>query len=154
MAAEILLSEHVMSRHVRHVRQAKIQISLRIYRICSESSLGAFWIAKIDLSLRWAHVSGGTFFQRLFYSRVMFLFQFLIVCSFSFRLFVLFSFVCSLFLARCLFICSFSFRLFVLFRLLVLTFLVRFSFVHSRFVRSFSFCLLVLVLLVLFFFDC
>ena len=27
----------------------------------SESSLDAFWIAKADLSLRWAHLSEGTF---------------------------------------------------------------------------------------------
>ena len=38
-----------MSRNVKkigHVRPAKIQISLRISTVWSESSLGAFWIAK------------------------------------------------------------------------------------------------------------
>ena len=69
------------------VRQAKIQISLRIHAVWSESSLGVFWIAKdaeflhadnedcsdctnaqVALSVRWAHISAGTFphagFQR------------------------------------------------------------------------------------------
>ena len=53
-----------------HVRPAKIQISLRIRAVWSESSLCAFWIAKDTdqttrvhrlLSLRWAHMSEGTF---------------------------------------------------------------------------------------------
>ena len=57
------------------MRPAKIQISLRIRAVWSESSLGAFWIAKdakflpadnedsdqSDLSLRWARMSKGTF---------------------------------------------------------------------------------------------
>ena len=65
---------------VVHVRPAKIQISLRIRAAWSESSLGAFWIAKgamclhagnedwsdcadaqADLSHRWSHMSEGTF---------------------------------------------------------------------------------------------
>ena len=35
-----------MSEHFRHVRPAKIQISLRIRAVWSESSLGVFWISK------------------------------------------------------------------------------------------------------------
>ena len=34
-------------RNLRHVRPAKIQISLRIRAVWSESSLGTFWIAKV-----------------------------------------------------------------------------------------------------------
>ena len=39
-------SRTVKKRTFRYVRQAKIQISLRICAVWSESSLGAFWIAK------------------------------------------------------------------------------------------------------------
>ena len=39
-------SRNVMKRTVKHVLPAKIQISLRIRAVWSESSLGAFWIAK------------------------------------------------------------------------------------------------------------
>ena len=67
---------HVYKYTFGHVRPAKIQISLRIRAVWSESSLGAFWIGKdakflyvenedsdytadsqIDLRLRWAHMS-------------------------------------------------------------------------------------------------
>ena len=58
-----------------HVRPAKIQISLRIRAVWSESSLGTFWIDKdekflyadnkdfdqADLNLCWAHMSASTF---------------------------------------------------------------------------------------------
>ena len=60
------------------MRPQKIQISLRIRAICSESSLGEFWIAndakflhaanedsgqtaQADLRLRWEHIMKGTF---------------------------------------------------------------------------------------------
>ena len=59
------------------MRPAKIQISLRIRAVWSESSLGTFWKAKDakflhainevcnqtapDVSLRWAHMSADTF---------------------------------------------------------------------------------------------
>ena len=65
------------------MRSAKIQIRLRIRAVCSESSLGLFWVAKdanvhladiedrsdwvdaqVDLSLHWAHMSDGTKFSR------------------------------------------------------------------------------------------
>ena len=74
------MSRNVWKRPFGHVRPAKIQISLRIRAVWSESSLGAFWIAKdavssrgqrrlwsdcahaqADLNLRWAHMSEGTF---------------------------------------------------------------------------------------------
>ena len=75
------MSLNVRKRTFRHVLSAKIQISLRIRAVWSESSLGAFWIAKIakflhadnedwsdcadaqaDLSLRLAHMSEGVCF--------------------------------------------------------------------------------------------
>ena len=40
------MSLSVRKRTIRHVRLAKIQISLRIRAVWSESSLDAFWIAK------------------------------------------------------------------------------------------------------------
>ena len=71
------LGRHVRKCTIEHVRPAKIQISLRIRAVWSESSLGAFWIAKnatflrVDngdsdrtarmLRLRWAHMSWVTF---------------------------------------------------------------------------------------------
>ena len=78
-------NSHWLRRNVRkhafgHVRPVKIQISLRICAGWSESSLGAWWIARdaiflhadkedwsdcanaqADLSLPLAHMSGGTF---------------------------------------------------------------------------------------------
>ena len=73
-------SRNVRKRTFGHVRPVKIQISLRISAVWSESSLGAFRIAKdakflyadnedwpycaeaqADLSLRWAHMSEGAF---------------------------------------------------------------------------------------------
>ena len=39
-------NRNVMKRSSMHVRTAQIQISLRIRAVWSESSLGAFWIAK------------------------------------------------------------------------------------------------------------
>ena len=64
---------------IEHIHPAKIQISLRIRAVWSESSLCTFWIdkhakclhadkedledAQIDLSLRWAHRSERCFFQ-------------------------------------------------------------------------------------------
>ena len=69
-----------VKRTFGNVRPAKIQIRLRIRAVWSESSLGAFWIAKdavstcgqrrlwsdhmdaqANLSLLWAHMSEGTF---------------------------------------------------------------------------------------------
>ena len=40
------MSRNVQKRTLVHVRPAKIQISLRIRAVWSESSLGVFWIAK------------------------------------------------------------------------------------------------------------
>ena len=40
------LSRNVRKRKFEHVRLAKIQISLLIFAVWSESSLGSFWIAK------------------------------------------------------------------------------------------------------------
>ena len=40
------MNRNVRKRTFVHVRQAEIQISLRIRAVWSESSLGAFWIAK------------------------------------------------------------------------------------------------------------
>ena len=48
---------NVKKRTFCHVRQAKIQISLRIRAVWSESSLGAFWIAK-DSKFRHADNDG------------------------------------------------------------------------------------------------
>ena len=71
------MRRHVRRRAYEYVRPAMIQISLRIREVWSESSLGAFWMAKngkflsaddenwsaqADLSLRWAHTQEGTFF--------------------------------------------------------------------------------------------
>ena len=77
------MSHNVKERTVGHTRPAKIQISLRIRAVWSESSLGAFRIAKdanlflhvrgqwrlwsdcadaqADLSLRWEHTPEGGF---------------------------------------------------------------------------------------------
>ena len=74
------MSRKVRKRTFGHVRPAKIQISLRIRAVWSESSRGTFWIhmdavspsgqrkhwldctyAQADLSLRWAQMSEGTF---------------------------------------------------------------------------------------------
>ena len=74
------MSRYVRKRTFGHVRPAKIQISLRIRAVWSESSVDAFWIAKdvnvlfgqrrlwsdcadaqANLSLRWVHISEGTF---------------------------------------------------------------------------------------------
>ena len=75
------ISRNVRKRTFRHVHPAKIQIRLRNRAVWSESSLGAFWIAKrrkvsscgqqshwsdrmeaqADLSLRWMHMLEGTF---------------------------------------------------------------------------------------------
>ena len=74
------ISLKVRKRTFGHVRPAKIQISLRIRAVWSESSLGAFWITKdvtflhadcedwsslasvqADLSLRRVHMSDGWF---------------------------------------------------------------------------------------------
>ena len=74
---EIILPQ-CQKTYLGRARSAKIQISLRISAGWSESSLGAFWIAKVslcgqrrlwsdcvdaqaDLSLRWAHFVEGTF---------------------------------------------------------------------------------------------
>ena len=46
----ISLSRNVRKRTFEHVRPAKIQIRLRIRTVWSESSLGAFWIAKDAVS--------------------------------------------------------------------------------------------------------
>ena len=40
------MSRNIRKRTFGNVRPAKIQISLRIRAVWSESSLGAFWIAK------------------------------------------------------------------------------------------------------------
>ena len=40
------MSGNVSKLTIEHVRPAKIQIRLRIRAVWSESSLGAFWIAK------------------------------------------------------------------------------------------------------------
>ena len=42
----IEINRNFRKRTIRHVRLAKIQISLRVRAVWSESSLGAFWIAK------------------------------------------------------------------------------------------------------------
>ena len=60
-----LLSHDVRKCTFEHVRTAKIQISLHIRAIWSESSLGAFWIAKdaklqADLSFCCALMFEGT----------------------------------------------------------------------------------------------
>ena len=62
----VKMSHNVAKRTFGHVRAAKIQISLRIRTVRSESSLSAIWIAKnvkflhagaqADFSLRWAHM--------------------------------------------------------------------------------------------------
>ena len=76
-------------RTFRHVRLAKIQVSLRICAIWSESSLGAFRMAKdvkflhadnedwsdstdaqADLSLLWAHMLEGTFSHVYFSKKI------------------------------------------------------------------------------------
>ena len=41
------LNHNVRKRTFGHVRSAKIQIRLRMSAVWSESSLGAFWIAKV-----------------------------------------------------------------------------------------------------------
>ena len=46
------MNHSVRKRSFGHVRQAKIQISLRIRAVWSESSLGAFWIAKDGMFLQ------------------------------------------------------------------------------------------------------
>ena len=77
------MSRNVWNRNFGHVRQAKIQISLRIRAVWSESYLGAFWIAndakfnqsdnedwsdsadaQADLSLSWADMSECSAFWR------------------------------------------------------------------------------------------
>ena len=73
------MNRNVRKRTLGYVRPAKIQISLRIRAVWSESLLGAFRIAKdakflcvdkhwsdcanaqADLSLRWPHISDGMF---------------------------------------------------------------------------------------------
>ena len=72
------MSRNVRKRTFEYVLPAKIQISLHIRAVWSKSSLGAFWITKdatyhqwrlwsdfayaqADLSLRWVHMSEGTF---------------------------------------------------------------------------------------------
>ena len=40
------MSHNIRKRTFGHMRPAKIQISLHIRAVWSESSLGAFWIAK------------------------------------------------------------------------------------------------------------
>ena len=41
------MSRNVRKRTLWYMRPAKIQISLRIRAVWSESSLGAFWLAKV-----------------------------------------------------------------------------------------------------------
>ena len=48
----LYLNRNVRKRTLGHVRPAKIQISLRIRAVWSESSLGVFWIAKDARFLR------------------------------------------------------------------------------------------------------
>ena len=74
------MSRNVRKRAFGHVSPAKIQISLRILAVSSQSSQGAFWLAKdanflnadnedwpkcpdaqADLSLYWLHISEDTF---------------------------------------------------------------------------------------------
>ena len=73
------LSQNIRKHTFGHVRSAKIQISLRIRAVWSESSLGAFWMAKDAkflhvgyedsnqsapmrlLWVRWEHISEGIF---------------------------------------------------------------------------------------------
>ena len=43
-----------------HVRPAKIQISLRIRAVWSESSLGTFWIAILDSFFMWTTMTDQT----------------------------------------------------------------------------------------------
>ena len=63
---------HNIRKHTcGHVYPWMIHINMHIREVWSESSLGTFWIAKVakflctdaqaDLSLRWAHISEGTF---------------------------------------------------------------------------------------------
>ena len=74
------MSRNGRKHNLGHVHPAKIQISLRVRAVWSESSPVAFWIsidtkflyadnedwsdcadAQADLSLRWAHMPEGTF---------------------------------------------------------------------------------------------
>ena len=48
MSVTLHVSHNVKNRTFVHVRPAKIQISLRIRAVWSESSLGAFWIARME----------------------------------------------------------------------------------------------------------
>ena len=50
------MNRNVRKRTFGHVRPVKIQISLRIRAVWSESSLGAFWIAKDEKS---SHADNG-----------------------------------------------------------------------------------------------
>ena len=67
------MNHNVRKRSFGHVRSVKIQISLRIHAVCSESYLGTFSTrgqrrlvglhvdAQADLSFLWTHMSEGIF---------------------------------------------------------------------------------------------
>ena len=98
---------NIKKRTFRHVRPAKIQTSLRIRVVLSESLLGAFWIAK-DAKMNVMMTD--------FYPAAKDLSVFLVFFFFFFLFFFLFFFVFFFF---CFFVCfffSFFFFFFFLFK--------------------------------------